>query len=477
MSTARKDYATLANQALAAAGKQKIYDARTYKAMGITEEPRARINAKDYVKEKRGETTTAGTESINSQWEREEKRLSEKYNRYGPSKRHLAAFDKELPRWRGAPNSVWAHLLVHRHEYGIAAAFVSVIKAERAANAFVLAKIQSKILPPLQAKDEEALLAHDFLRMYRKDIVQRHDENLEIHQANAKKALAALKAAQKADPKTTTDTGFLTGRPAFEASFTHPLGTQPLRAGIGIQDPFNAWREAKLPEVAEGRLLRAALAEQIAARKGDLIKEQPGPAPAVAAAAHNEPLNPASVSPQAPAEVPAHDATSATPTSTAAEAPAARRTTSPLDPKLYAEALERFTEKSPPQTPDIGSIDKSGIPPSMRKYGDEVKVAFLSETGEPIQHRVISPTRVRTADEQAAAVEASIKRQRAERQAKYEAEIAAMRADPAHLVKPSKHPEPRPAAHSAAPENPDWRPRPHGQRPRLNGPAAALRHR
>lgn len=59
---------------------------------------------------------------------------------------------------------------------------------------------------------------------------------------------------------------------------------------------------------------------------------------------------------------------------------------------------------------------------------------------------------MRTADEQAAAVEASIKRQQAERQAKYEAEIAAMRADPAHLDNPSKQPEPRPAANSAAPD-------------------------
>ena len=353
---ARKDYAALANQALADAGKQKIYDARTYKAMGITEEPRARINAKDYVKEKRGETTTAGNESINSQWEREEKRLSEKYNRYGPSKRHLAAFDKELPRWRGAPNSVWAHLLVHRHEYGIAAAFVSIIKAERAANAFVLAKIQSKILPPLQAKDEEALFAHDFLRMYRKDIVQRHDENLKIHQANAKRALAALKAAQKADPKTTTDTGFLTGRPAFEASFTHPLGMQPVRGSLDIQDAFNVWREAKLPEVAEGRLLRAALAEKIAARKGDLIQEQPGPAPAVGAAARNEPLQPPSVSPQVTAGTPGQDTTP----SHAAEAPAAPRATSKLDLKLYAETLAKLRANAPSRTPDIGSIDKSG---------------------------------------------------------------------------------------------------------------------
>ncbi len=449
---ARQDFATLANQALAAAGKPKIYDPRTYAAMGIGEKARERINGKDYVREKRGESTAAGDAVIAAQWEREEARLAKKHASFGPPKRFLDTFDAEIARWTLSPNSVAMHLRVHKHEYSVAIAMGRTMRAEQAANAFVLAKIQSKVLPPLQAKDEDALEAQDFIRLFRLDIVDRHSDAIERYRKDAEWHLTALARAQKANPKTTTDSGFLTSRAPFKAPVLDEVSIARHRAGRSLENVFDDWRRAKNTENGENREMSKAVLEQIAARQGEVVfsNDQTVNLKTEAAIAAVElrrrgPEPKRSLESQATADAVQKDAQDIlrahkahTPNEPLASPVQGQETGAPngVDLRIPISATDRYAENIRSVTsdltalmPDVIAAARVELPKEKVRYGDEVAIAFMSETGEPIQRRVYSPMRIRTADEQAAAVAAAIEKRRAERAAKNQAELDALRVE------------------------------------------------
>ena len=95
----------------------------------------------------------------------------------------------------------------------------------------------------------------------------------------------------------------------------------------------------------------------------------------------------------------------------------------------YAENIRSVTSDLTALMPDVIAAARVELPKEKVRYGDEVAIAFMSETGEPIQRRVYSPMRIRTADEQAAAVAAAIEKRRAERAAKNQAELDALRVE------------------------------------------------
>ncbi len=452
MKQARQDFATLANQALAAAGKPKIYDARTYAAMGIDEKARERINGKDYVKEKRGESTAAGDAVIAAQWEREEQRLAKKHASFGAPKRFLDTFDVEIARWALSSNSVDMHLRVHKHEYSVAIAMGRTMRAERAANAFVLAKIQSKILPPLQAKDEDALEAQDFLRLFRLDIVNRHSDAIERYRKDAERHLTALARAQKANPKTTMDAGFLTNRAPLQAPILDDVQIARYRAGRSLENVYDDWRKAKITEIAENREMRKAVLEQIAARQGEVVfsndQKVNQKTEAAIAADHLRRRGPE------PTRSPESQATGNAVQKDAQDILRAHKAQTPNEPLAspvqgqeagapdgvdlripisatdrYAESIRSVTSNLTALLPDVIAAARVELPKEKVRYGDEVAIAFMSETGDPIQRRVYWPMRIRTADEQAAAVAAAIERRRAERAAKNQAELDALRVE------------------------------------------------
>ncbi|WP_262267143.1 MobA/MobL family protein [Microvirga yunnanensis] len=64
----RRRYKNILNKALEAAGSSKRYDHRSYKAMGLTQKAKKRIDPKIYAKERKGQVTEQGIEAARQQW-------------------------------------------------------------------------------------------------------------------------------------------------------------------------------------------------------------------------------------------------------------------------------------------------------------------------------------------------------------------------------------------------------------------------
>jgi hypothetical protein len=64
----RRRYKNILNKALEAAGSSKRYDHRSYKAMGLTQKAKKRIDPKVYAKERKGQATDQGVEAAREQW-------------------------------------------------------------------------------------------------------------------------------------------------------------------------------------------------------------------------------------------------------------------------------------------------------------------------------------------------------------------------------------------------------------------------
>ncbi|QRM34957.1 MobA/MobL family protein [Microvirga sp. VF16] len=64
----RRRYKNILNKALESAGSSKRYDHRSYKAMGVTQKAKKRIDPKIYAKERKGQITEQGIEAARQQW-------------------------------------------------------------------------------------------------------------------------------------------------------------------------------------------------------------------------------------------------------------------------------------------------------------------------------------------------------------------------------------------------------------------------
>lgn len=64
----RRRFKNILNKTLEAAGLEKRYDARSYKAMGLSQKAKKRIDPKMYAKERKGQQTEQGIEAARQQW-------------------------------------------------------------------------------------------------------------------------------------------------------------------------------------------------------------------------------------------------------------------------------------------------------------------------------------------------------------------------------------------------------------------------
>jgi hypothetical protein len=155
----RAYFATLVNAALEEAGVKRRIDPRSYKDIGIDETPIPRIGPKAYQKEKQGTPTSAGDQTVAAQWDRELKRLTALYDTIVFDNTIVDRFNAAADRFTKTLHTSTAEI---EKTFGVWAKAVVDKRgalAERAAVVFNIAKIRSRLTPPLDHRTKAEIAA------------------------------------------------------------------------------------------------------------------------------------------------------------------------------------------------------------------------------------------------------------------------------------------------------------------------------
>jgi len=145
----RAYFATLVNVALEEAGVKRRIDPRRYTDMGIDEKPIPRMEPKAYQKEKQGTPTAAGDLTIAAQWDRELKRISALYDAVVFDNAVVAKFNATADRFKTKLRTSTTEVEKTFGDWAKAVVDKRGALAERAAVLFNIAKIRSRLTPPL----------------------------------------------------------------------------------------------------------------------------------------------------------------------------------------------------------------------------------------------------------------------------------------------------------------------------------------
>jgi hypothetical protein len=158
-SESRAYFATLVNAALEEAGVKRRIDPRRYTDMGIDEEPIPRMEPKAYQKEKQGEPTAAGDRTIMAQWDRELKRISALYDTVVFDNAVVAKFNATADRFKTKLRTSTTEVEKTFGDWAKAVVDKRGALAERAAVLFNIAKIRSRLTPPLDHRPKAEIAA------------------------------------------------------------------------------------------------------------------------------------------------------------------------------------------------------------------------------------------------------------------------------------------------------------------------------
>ena len=158
-SESRAYFATLVNAALEEAGVKRRIDPRRYTDMGIDEEPIPRMEPKAYQKEKQGEPTAAGDRTITAQWDRELKRISALYDTVVFDNAVVAKFNATADRFKTKLRTSTTEVEKTFGDWAKAVVEKRGALAERAAVLFNIAKIRSRLTPPLDHRPKAEIAA------------------------------------------------------------------------------------------------------------------------------------------------------------------------------------------------------------------------------------------------------------------------------------------------------------------------------
>jgi len=158
-SESRAYFATLVNAALEEAGVKRRIDPRRYTDMGIDEEPIPRMEPKAYQKEKQGEPTAAGDRTIMAQWDRELKRISALYDAVVFDNAVVAKFNATADRFKTKLRTSTTEVEKTFGDWAKAVVDKRGALAERAAVLFNIAKIRSRLTPPLDHRPKDEIAA------------------------------------------------------------------------------------------------------------------------------------------------------------------------------------------------------------------------------------------------------------------------------------------------------------------------------
>jgi hypothetical protein len=154
---ARERVAALANDALAEAGVERRVDPRRYSEMGVDLEPEPRAPAKAYALEKRGVETAAARPAIEAQWRRARQRLSQQYDDFQPDAEIEARFDGAFQRASDLiDTTLRLDALIAGEQWRAAVLHIHAAEADVAALRFNMAKIRSRLAPPIETGDRRA---------------------------------------------------------------------------------------------------------------------------------------------------------------------------------------------------------------------------------------------------------------------------------------------------------------------------------
>ena len=233
---ARVSFVRLVNLALAEHGQTRRLDHRKYEEMGIEETPIPRIGPKAYQKEKKGIATPAGDKTVAAQWDREQGRLAKLYDTIAFDPTISARFKDVIGKFRQRPGSDHVKVQSRYGEWRNAIIAKRELLADRAATLFNIAKIKSRLLPPLNSRPQAAKdEIRDFIdeieneeittvhREYRTALVR---EKVALDGLNALEAsLAAKKSAFPTIPAIPVATDQITPIDQTGAGATSGIGT------------------------------------------------------------------------------------------------------------------------------------------------------------------------------------------------------------------------------------------------------------
>jgi hypothetical protein len=150
----RERVAELVNDALAEAGVERRVDPRSYSEMGIDREPEPRAPGWAYSLEKRGVETAAARPAIEAQWQRARQRLSQQYDDFQPDARMAARFGAAFRRVSDRiDTTLRLEALTAGEQWRSAVMRQNAAEADAAALRFNMAKIHSRLAPPIETGD------------------------------------------------------------------------------------------------------------------------------------------------------------------------------------------------------------------------------------------------------------------------------------------------------------------------------------
>jgi len=159
----RARVAEFVNDALAEAGVERRIDPRRYSEMGVDLEPEPRAPARAYALEKRGVETAAARPTIEAQWRRARQRLSQQYDDFQPDAEIEARFDSASQRASDLiDTTLRLDALTAAEQWRSAIMRIHTAEVDVAALRFNMAKIRSRLAPPIETgdrRDREASLA------------------------------------------------------------------------------------------------------------------------------------------------------------------------------------------------------------------------------------------------------------------------------------------------------------------------------
>lgn len=195
---ARKLYARLANEALAAASLPKRYDPRRYVDMGIEAPARARLPKAVVAQLKKGRAglvPEVNAKTIAEAWRAYEAALIRRHPPANYPKTVDRRWRDEIARWRGDLGFVV--LSQQQHAWRCAVTVGRTAANLLALDRLIYDRIRSQIDPPLAPGDKDAKA---FLAAYDAKFMAPYRESIRYEAREAKIALRYLERAQTSDP-------------------------------------------------------------------------------------------------------------------------------------------------------------------------------------------------------------------------------------------------------------------------------------
>lgn len=244
----RACFANLVNAALKEAGVERRVDPRSYKEIGINEKPVPRIDPKAYQREKQGIPTAAGDQTVAAQWDRELKRISALYDTIVFDNAVVDRFNAAAARFKKTLHTNTAEVERTFGEWAKAIVEKRGALAERAAVLFNVAKIRSRLTPPLDHRTKPEIAATratiDDLQKQELAPLNQIYRGALVKEKKALTALAKLERAYSSTPQATAEP--LTAAPpsqnAIKKGLTPPtpnLGAQPQPQAQPKAEPIN----------------------------------------------------------------------------------------------------------------------------------------------------------------------------------------------------------------------------------------------